>query len=103
MPITWAASWPMRNLPFPTRSSGVSKRDADYWLNDANEKAAPAFLNPMFEGAKHVPQAIHCLRAVPALRIRVRSGARNCRTRVPEVRGVASGGFHDPGGWGREA
>jgi hypothetical protein len=24
--------------------------DADYWLNDANENAAPAFLQPMFEG-----------------------------------------------------
>ena len=24
--------------------------DADYWLNDANENAAPAFLRPMFEG-----------------------------------------------------
>ena len=24
--------------------------DADYWLNDANENAAPAFLRPRFEG-----------------------------------------------------
>jgi glyoxylase-like metal-dependent hydrolase (beta-lactamase superfamily II) len=30
----------------------ASKRDAEYWLNDANEAAAPAFLRPMFEGDK---------------------------------------------------
>jgi glyoxylase-like metal-dependent hydrolase (beta-lactamase superfamily II) len=39
---------------FPNAIVRVSQRDADYWLNDANEKAAPAILTPMFEGAKHV-------------------------------------------------
>jgi glyoxylase-like metal-dependent hydrolase (beta-lactamase superfamily II) len=39
---------------FPNAIIQVSKRDADYWLSDANEKAAPALLIPMFEGAKHV-------------------------------------------------
>jgi glyoxylase-like metal-dependent hydrolase (beta-lactamase superfamily II) len=32
----------------------VSKRESDYWLNDANEKTAPVFLRPMFDCAKHV-------------------------------------------------
>jgi glyoxylase-like metal-dependent hydrolase (beta-lactamase superfamily II) len=41
-------------IAFPKAIIRVSKRDADYWLNDANEKAAPALLMPMFEGAKHV-------------------------------------------------
>jgi glyoxylase-like metal-dependent hydrolase (beta-lactamase superfamily II) len=41
-------------IAFPNAVIRVSKRDADYWLNDANEKAAPTFLVPMFEGAKRV-------------------------------------------------
>ena len=41
-------------IAFPNAIIRVSKRDADYWLNDVNEKAAPALLGPMFEGAKHV-------------------------------------------------
>jgi glyoxylase-like metal-dependent hydrolase (beta-lactamase superfamily II) len=43
-------------IAFPDAIVRVSRRDADYWLNEANEKAAPAFLVPMFEGAKHVLQ-----------------------------------------------
>jgi len=41
-------------MAFPNATIRVSERDAQYWLNDDNEKAAPAFLIPMFEGAKHV-------------------------------------------------
>jgi glyoxylase-like metal-dependent hydrolase (beta-lactamase superfamily II) len=37
---------------FPNAVIRSSKRDADYWLNDANEKAAQGFLRPMFEGDK---------------------------------------------------
>jgi glyoxylase-like metal-dependent hydrolase (beta-lactamase superfamily II) len=39
-------------IAFPNAVVRVSRRDADYWLNDANEKAGPALLVPMFEGAK---------------------------------------------------
>jgi len=39
---------------FPNAVVRVSRRDADYWLDDANEKAAPALLIPMFEGARKV-------------------------------------------------
>lgn len=35
---------------FPNAIIRSSKLDADYWLNDANEKAAHDFLRPMFEG-----------------------------------------------------
>jgi glyoxylase-like metal-dependent hydrolase (beta-lactamase superfamily II) len=41
-------------IAFPNAVIRVSKRDADYWVNDANEEAAPTFLVPMFEGAKRV-------------------------------------------------
>jgi glyoxylase-like metal-dependent hydrolase (beta-lactamase superfamily II) len=37
---------------FPNAIIRSSKIDADYWLNDANEKAARDFLRPMFEGDK---------------------------------------------------
>jgi hypothetical protein len=37
---------------FPNAIIRASKLDADYWLDDANENAAPAFLRPMFEGDK---------------------------------------------------
>jgi hypothetical protein len=37
-------------MAFPNAVIRASKLDADYWLNDANENAAPAFLRPMFEG-----------------------------------------------------
>jgi glyoxylase-like metal-dependent hydrolase (beta-lactamase superfamily II) len=37
---------------FPNAVIRSSKLDADYWLNDTNEKAAPDFLRPMFEGDK---------------------------------------------------
>jgi glyoxylase-like metal-dependent hydrolase (beta-lactamase superfamily II) len=37
---------------FPNAIIRSSKLDADYWLNDANEKAAHDFLRPMFEGDK---------------------------------------------------
>jgi glyoxylase-like metal-dependent hydrolase (beta-lactamase superfamily II) len=37
---------------FPNAVIRSSKRDADYWLNDENEKAARDFLRPMFEGDK---------------------------------------------------
>jgi glyoxylase-like metal-dependent hydrolase (beta-lactamase superfamily II) len=37
---------------FPNAIIRSSKLDADYWLSDANERAAPSFLRPMFEGDK---------------------------------------------------
>jgi glyoxylase-like metal-dependent hydrolase (beta-lactamase superfamily II) len=39
-------------IAFPNAIIRSSKIDADYWLNDANENAAQAFLRPMFEGDK---------------------------------------------------
>jgi glyoxylase-like metal-dependent hydrolase (beta-lactamase superfamily II) len=39
-------------MAFPNAIVHVSKADADYWLNDAHEKAAPAFLHSQFEGAR---------------------------------------------------
>jgi glyoxylase-like metal-dependent hydrolase (beta-lactamase superfamily II) len=39
-------------MAFPNAVIRASKLDADYWLNDANQKAAPGFLGPMFEGDK---------------------------------------------------
>jgi len=41
---------PGGKMAFPNAVIRASKLDADYWLNDANENAAPAFLRPMFEG-----------------------------------------------------
>jgi hypothetical protein len=37
-------------MAFPNAVIRASNLDADYWLNRANENAAPAFLRPMFEG-----------------------------------------------------
>jgi glyoxylase-like metal-dependent hydrolase (beta-lactamase superfamily II) len=39
-------------VAFPNAIIRSSKLDADYWLNDANEKTAHDFLHPMFEGDK---------------------------------------------------
>jgi glyoxylase-like metal-dependent hydrolase (beta-lactamase superfamily II) len=43
---------PDGQMAFPNAIIRASKLDADYWLNDENEKAAAAFLRPMFEGDK---------------------------------------------------
>lgn len=43
---------PSGRAAFPNAIVRSSKLDADYWLNDANEKAAHDFLRPMFEGDK---------------------------------------------------
>jgi glyoxylase-like metal-dependent hydrolase (beta-lactamase superfamily II) len=43
---------PGGQMAFPNAVIRASKLDADYWLNDKNERAAPAFLRPMFEGDK---------------------------------------------------
>ncbi len=43
---------PGGKMAFPNAVVRASKLDADYWLDDANENAAPAFLRPMFEGDK---------------------------------------------------
>jgi len=43
---------PGGQMAFPNAVIRASKLDADYWLNDENEKAAPTFLRPMFEGDK---------------------------------------------------
>jgi glyoxylase-like metal-dependent hydrolase (beta-lactamase superfamily II) len=39
---------PAGKIAFPNATVWASKIDADYWLNSANEKSAPAFLLPMF-------------------------------------------------------
>jgi glyoxylase-like metal-dependent hydrolase (beta-lactamase superfamily II) len=39
-------------MAFPNAIRRASKLDADYWLSDSNEKSAPDFLRPMFEGDK---------------------------------------------------
>src|SRR5271170_3519550 len=39
-------------MAFPNAVIRVSKLDADYWLDEANERAAPGFLHPMFDGDK---------------------------------------------------
>ncbi len=39
-------------MAFPHATILASKADADYWLSDAREKAAPSFLRSQFEGAK---------------------------------------------------
>jgi glyoxylase-like metal-dependent hydrolase (beta-lactamase superfamily II) len=41
---------PAGKIAFPNATVWASKIDADYWLNPANEKLAPAFLRPMFVG-----------------------------------------------------
>ncbi|TPN37057.1 MBL fold metallo-hydrolase [Mesorhizobium sp. B2-3-3] len=41
-------------MAFPNATIRVSQTDADYWLSEVNEKAAPRFLLPMFVGAQHV-------------------------------------------------
>jgi glyoxylase-like metal-dependent hydrolase (beta-lactamase superfamily II) len=43
---------PGGKIAFPNATVWASKIDADYWLNPANEKVAPSFLRPMFEGDK---------------------------------------------------
>jgi glyoxylase-like metal-dependent hydrolase (beta-lactamase superfamily II) len=43
---------PAGKIAFPNATVWASKIDADYWLNAANEKTAPSFLRPMFEGDK---------------------------------------------------
>jgi glyoxylase-like metal-dependent hydrolase (beta-lactamase superfamily II) len=43
---------PGGKMAFPNAVIRASKLDADYWLDDANERAAPAFLGSMFEGDK---------------------------------------------------
>ena len=39
-------------MAFPNAIVRTNRLDAQYWLSEANEKAAPAFLRPMFEGDK---------------------------------------------------
>jgi hypothetical protein len=41
---------PAREDGFENAVIRASKLDADYWLNDPNENAAPASLRPRFEG-----------------------------------------------------
>lgn len=43
---------PNGKIAFPNAIVRVSQTDADYWLKDANEAAAPELLKSMFEGAK---------------------------------------------------
>jgi glyoxylase-like metal-dependent hydrolase (beta-lactamase superfamily II) len=43
---------PGGKMTFANATIHASKRDAYYWLNGANETAAPGFLRPMFEGDK---------------------------------------------------
>jgi glyoxylase-like metal-dependent hydrolase (beta-lactamase superfamily II) len=73
---------PGGQMAFPNAIIRASKLDAEYWLNDANEQAAPAFLGPMFEGDKAslkpyiaagrfqpfdgAPELVPGIRAIPA-------------------------------------
>ncbi len=73
---------PGGQMAFPNAIVRASKLDAEYWLNDANEKVAPAFLRPMFEGDKTslkpyiaagrfqpfdgAPELVTGIRAIPA-------------------------------------
>jgi glyoxylase-like metal-dependent hydrolase (beta-lactamase superfamily II) len=41
-------------MTFPNATIRMSRKDADYWLNPANEAGAPAILLPMFKGAQAV-------------------------------------------------
>ncbi|MGM4985596.1 MBL fold metallo-hydrolase [Rhizobium sp. 11_C7_N12_5] len=43
---------PNGKMAFPNAVVRVSQADADYWLKDANEAAAPSLLKSMFEGDK---------------------------------------------------
>jgi glyoxylase-like metal-dependent hydrolase (beta-lactamase superfamily II) len=43
---------PNGRMAFPKAVVRVSKADADYWLSNANETAAPALLKSMFDGDK---------------------------------------------------
>lgn len=43
---------PNGKMAFSNAIVRVSRVDADYWLNDENEQAAPKLLNSMFEGDK---------------------------------------------------
>lgn len=43
---------PKGKMAFPNATVRVSKADADYWLSEADEAAAPALLRPMFDGDK---------------------------------------------------
>jgi glyoxylase-like metal-dependent hydrolase (beta-lactamase superfamily II) len=43
---------PDGKIAFPNAIIRASKLDADYWLDDANDKTAPAFLRPIFKGDK---------------------------------------------------
>ncbi|WP_337270417.1 MBL fold metallo-hydrolase [Oryzifoliimicrobium ureilyticus] len=43
---------PNGNMAFKNAVVRVSQVDADYWLSDKNEQAAPKLLNSMFEGDK---------------------------------------------------
>ncbi len=43
---------PNGKMAFPNAVVRVSEADADYWLKDANETAAPELLKSMFEGDK---------------------------------------------------
>ena len=41
-------------MTFPNATIRVSRKEADYWLNTANEASAPSILLPMFKGAQLV-------------------------------------------------
>jgi glyoxylase-like metal-dependent hydrolase (beta-lactamase superfamily II) len=43
---------PGGRMAFPNAIIRASNFDADYWLDDENEKSSPSFLRPMFEGDK---------------------------------------------------
>jgi glyoxylase-like metal-dependent hydrolase (beta-lactamase superfamily II) len=53
---------------FPNAVIRSSKLDADYWLNDTNEKAAPDFLRPMVRRRQGVPETLHRRRPLYILR-----------------------------------
>lgn len=73
---------------FPNAIVHVSQTDYAYWLDPAKEAAAPAFLHPMFEGARAVLKPY-----IAANRVKPFDGDEAI---VPGIRAMASAG-HTPG------
>jgi glyoxylase-like metal-dependent hydrolase (beta-lactamase superfamily II) len=79
---------PGGTMAFPNAYVYASKADADYWLSDAHERAAPAFLRGQFEGAKR-----SLITYMRARRFKTFAGAKEL---YPGVRAIPAPG-HTPG------
>jgi glyoxylase-like metal-dependent hydrolase (beta-lactamase superfamily II) len=77
-------------MAFPNAIVRASKLDVDYWMNDANEGAAAAFLRPMFEGDKDSLKPY-----IAAGRVRSFDGGTTLDL-VPGIRAIPAPG-HTPG------